>query len=172
MRYPFVQGWLDSLCGIYAIVNAESVVNNTSFDNSQYIFNDIILYLSKKKMLKSIILNGIDHKWMSKIIYDVVYDKFSIVQSNKRNFSSVSAWWKDSQEFLLGDENRAIILSLDGKEEHYTVIKQMTTKSLFLFDSGGYGGIKTIRRSSCKLKGYNKDDKYIIFPYQCWFLGN
>jgi len=166
-----VQGWLDSLCGIYSIVNAESVVNDTSFDNSQYIFNDIILYLSKKKMLKSIILNGIDHKWMSKIIYDVVYDRFSIVQTNKKNFSTVSMWWKDAHEFLLSDEKRAIILSLDGREEHYTVIKQMSSKSLFLFDSGSYGGIKTIRRSSCKLKGYTKDDKYIIFPYQCWYLG-
>ena len=45
---PFEQGGLDSLCGLYSIVNAERVVNNTSNDDSLVLFNDIIAYLNKK----------------------------------------------------------------------------------------------------------------------------
>ncbi len=171
MRQSFIQGYLDSLCGVYGIVNAEKIVNNTNSEESQLLFNLIISYLSKKRILKDIVINGINHKIMSNIMRDVVGNRIPFSYTNKR-FHNLSSWWSYSTEYLKQEKYRAIILSIGGKENHITVITGITKKRLILFDSGAYGGINSIRRSSCKLVGtYGKSDKYIIYPSQCWYLG-
>ena len=64
--------------------------------------------------------------------------------------------------------NRAVILSIGGLHDHLTVIQKMTDRMMVLFDSDG---LKTIRKSSCKIQGYAKPDKYVIYYSQCWYLG-
>ena len=39
---PFQQGGLDSLCGLYSIVNAERFINRSSDFETQQLFDDLI----------------------------------------------------------------------------------------------------------------------------------
>lgn len=165
----FVQGYLDSLCGLYSIVNAYKIINDATDKESASLFNEIIEYLNEKGTLKDIIIEGTDDRVITRIMADVVGYRIPWkMRLAKKEFKSLAHWWKFSRNFMEQKPNRAIILSLDGKTEHLTVINRITDRTLFLTDSSG---ISTIRRSMCKMKGYSEKDKYIIFPNECWYLG-
>ena len=51
---PFQQGGLDSLCGLYSIVNAERIINRSSDDETQQLFNDLVHFLSRRRLLRLI----------------------------------------------------------------------------------------------------------------------
>jgi len=169
MIESFTQGYLDSLCGIYSIVNADKLVNKPSFIESQTLFNRIIEYLSSKKILKDIVIKGSDHKVMKQVIKKVANDNFPLQITNKRGIINLIDWWSYSKLFLEEKENRAIILSLGGREYHLTVIEKMGNGIMYLRDSSSLKA--TIRKSSCEMIGYTENDKYIIYPSQCWYLG-
>lgn len=171
MKKAFLQGWLDCLCGVYSVVNAHRFLFNASEEQSQELYNNIIRYLSKKRMLKETIIEGMTHTWMGKILYDVVGDTIPIKIGNIKNVLTLAEWWQIATEHMTSGEKRVIILSIDGRSEHYTVVSGINEKALSLFDSSVLSPTKFIRKSACKLKGYKKDDKYVIFPSQCWFLG-
>ncbi len=171
MQYAFKQGFLDSLCGVYGIVNAEKIINGSNDERSQLIFNSIVEYLSKKRILKDVLIGGINHKIISNIMFDVIGDMVPYSVTNKR-FHTLKEWWSYSREYLHEKDHRVILLSIGGREDHITVATGMTDRGIKLFDSGAYGGIRSIRKSTCKLAGtYDGDDKYLLWPSQCWFLG-
>ena len=168
MKYPFMQGWLDSCCGIYSIVNANRIVNNVSYDESQPVFNEIIKNLHKRKILKDVILEGINHRNFSNLMNAVGANLFPLMEANKKGFLKLNDWWEYTKQFMEEKPNRAVILSIGGLHDHLTVIQKMTDRMMILFDSDG---LKTIRKSSCKIQGYSKPDKYVIYYSQCWYLG-
>lgn len=169
MEKVFYQGYLDSLCGIYSIVNANKIVNNPSDFESQALFNKIIGYLDKKKILKEILLEGTNQTLMRKLIKGLCHSNFPLMITDRKNFTHLDDWWVYSKEFIESGKNRAVILSLGGKLYHLSVIERMTDKMMYLKDSS-YGW-KTIKKSMCRLAGYPESDKYIIYPSQCWYVG-
>lgn len=169
MEQTLYQGYLDSLCGIYSILNADKIVNGTPEFGSQELFNDIIDYLDRRKILKETLLGGCDHKTLSKIIRTLENINFPLCKTNKRGIIKLNDWWKYSKEFLEGGQNRTIILSIGGRIYHLTVIERMTDRTIYLRDSSV--GWRTIKKSMCRMAGYPETDKYIIYPSQCWYLG-
>jgi hypothetical protein len=163
------QGYLDSLCGIYSIVNADRIVNKPSFNDSQVLFNRIIDYLHDEGILRSVIIEGVNQALMKNIIREVADDKFPLQITNKRGIIKLNDWWKFSREFLEEKGNRAIILSMGGKFNHLTTVYRMTQRRLFCMDSTD--GESTINKSFCRIVGYTETDKYIIYPSQCWYVG-
>ncbi|MCP4049268.1 MAG: hypothetical protein GY730_00990 [bacterium] len=73
---PFYQGALDSLCGVYNIINA--VKKTTKNIDSENLFAEIINHLDNKKNLSEIMLKGINRQTLSGIFNDVVGDKVKI----------------------------------------------------------------------------------------------
>ena len=55
---PFQQGGLDSLCGLYSIVNAERYINRSSDEETQQLFNDLIHYLLRRWQLSKQVPQG------------------------------------------------------------------------------------------------------------------
>ena len=168
MKYPFRQGWLDSLCGVYSIVNAHRLVNGVHYNECQPLFDEIVKYLHRKKILHKVMIEGINHKNFSSIMENVCQPIFPIMETNKRGFYNLDEWWDFSRCFLEEAPRRTIILSLGGSHDHLTNVEKITDKKLFLFDSDGFA---QIRKSSCRLYGYLKKDKYVIYHSQCWYLG-
>lgn len=167
-NFPIWQGFLDGMCGVYSIVNSYRIVKHASFDESQLLFNDIITHLSKKKKLKEVLLQGMLHKDMNDILRNVVKDRFIEYYKNyKWTDYALEAFWDFSKKFL-EEPNRAIILSVGGLAYHYTVVERMTDKSMFLRDSSG---MNRLSKYQCRLQGYDKPDKYIIYPNQSIFIG-
>ncbi len=167
MKQPFYQGYLDNTCGLYSLLNAYRIVNHATEEECQKKYVSIIRHLGKKKKLEEFMIGGINHSLMSSIIWDVMTDNFSAIDTDKKAFQGLSDWWLYSKEFLERYHNSTIILSLGGLVSHLTVINGMTDKTMFLSDSSG---VSRISKSKCKLMGYDKSDKFIIYSSQCWYL--
>lgn len=163
---PFNQGYLDSLCGVYSIVNADKIINKASPQESQGLFNNIISYLSKKRILKQVIIGGMIHRQFSGIMTNVVGNKIPLQITNKRGFINLDSWWEDAKEFISKPE-RALILSFEEEYGHLTAVYKITDKFMYLFDSSD--GDSKIHKNLCGIVG--EDGRYIIYPSQCWYLG-
>ena len=169
---PFQQGGLDSLCGLYSIINAERIVNHSSDEDTQQLFNDLIHYLSRRRLLSKFLIDGIIHKEMLVILDKVVGKKrIANVQIPWRGVTNpdLTTFWKSMQSFLDGSQGRSIILGLQGYHDHWTVIEKITNRSILLYDSAL---IKRLPRSSCTTVYATWQRKHLLLPAQTYFLSN
>jgi hypothetical protein len=168
---PFQQGGLDSLCGLYSIINAERIINNSSDEQAQRLFNDLIHYLSRKHLLANLLIGGVIHKQMLLILDQVIGDRIANVQIPWRGVPNpeLTIFWKSLQWFLDGTLGRAIILGLQGFHDHWTVIESITERSIFLYDSAL---IKRLPRSRCTTVYATWKRKHLLLPAQTYFLSN
>jgi hypothetical protein len=169
---PFQQGGLDSLCGLYSIINAERFINRSSDEETQQLFDDLIHYLSKRKLLSKFLIGGILHREMLGIL-DTVVGKRRIanIEIPWRGVTNpdLTTFWKSIQAFLDGTPGRAIILGLQGYHDHWTVIEKITSRSILLYDSAL---IKRLPRSSCTTVYATWQRKHVLLPAQTYFLSN
>ncbi|MCE9644622.1 MAG: hypothetical protein K8S20_01385 [Chloroflexi bacterium] len=169
---PFQQGGLDSLCGLYSIINAERFINHSSDEETQQLFNDLIHYLSRRGLLTKFLIGGIIHTEMLVILNKVVGKKrISNVSIPWRGVMNpdLTNFWKSMQRFLDGTPGRAIILGLQGYHDHWTVIDKITSRSIILYDSAL---IKRLPRSSCTTVYATWKRKHLLLPAQTYFLSN
>ncbi|CAG0978644.1 hypothetical protein ANAEL_01608 [Anaerolineales bacterium] len=169
---PFQQGGLDSLCGLYSIVNAERYINRSSDEETQQLFNDLIHYLSRRGLLSKFLIEGIMHKEMLVILDKVVGKKrISNVQIPWRGVTNpdLTSFWHSMQAFLDGTPGRAIILGLNGYHDHWTVIESITNRSIHLYDSAL---IKRLPRSACTTMYPVGKRQHVLLPAQTYFLSN
>ncbi len=169
---PFQQGGLDSLCGLYSIINAERIINRSSDDETQKIFDDLIHYLSRRGLLTKFLIGGIIHTEMLVILNKVVGKKrISNVEIPWRGVPNpdLTTFWKSMQNFLDGTPGRAIILGLDGYHDHWTVIESITTRTIILYDSAL---IKRLPRQYCTTAYDTWKRKHLLLPAQTYFLSN
>jgi hypothetical protein len=169
---PFQQGGLDSLCGLYSIINAERFINHSSDEETQQLFDDLIHYLARRKLLSKFLIGGIIHSEMLVILKKVVGNKrISNVQIRWRGMPNpdLTTFWKSMQNFLDGTPGRAIILGLQGYHDHWTVIEKITSRSILLYDSSL---IKRLPRSQCTTVYATWKRKHLLLPAQTYFLSN
>jgi hypothetical protein len=169
---PFQQGGLDSLCGLYSIINAERFINRSSDEETQQLFNDLIHYLSRRGLLTKFLIDGIIHTQMLLILDKVVgKQRISNVSVPWRGVPNpdLTTFWKSMQGFLDGSSGRAIILGLQGYHDHWTVIESITNRSINLYDSAR---IKRLPRSSCTTVYATWKRKHLLLPAQTYFLSN
>lgn len=170
---PYLQGSLDNLCGIYAIINAERIVNDSTKEEGQQLFYEIVRYLSRKRILANTVTCGINHHWFEQIMLRVVGDRVKRI-TTRPSLEPLKSWWKFANKFL-EEPNRAIILSFGGKDDHLTVTSRMTARTIYITDStaDGYKPWRVVfRRRDCTTLGEVSDwTKIVIYPYQCWYLG-
>ena len=169
---PFQQGGLDSLCGLYSIVNAERFINHSSDEETQQLFDDLIHFLSRRGLLGKLLIGGVIHTQMLLILDKVVgKERISNVQIPWRGVPNpdLDAFWKSMQDFLDGTPGRAIILGLQGFHDHWTVIETITNRSIMLYDSAL---IKRLPRSTCTTVYATDKRKHLLLPAQTYFLSN
>ena len=169
---PFQQGGLDSLCGLYSIINAERFVNHSTDEESQQLFNSLIHYLARHGLLSKFLIDGINHTEMLVILKRVVGKKrISNVQIPFRGIPNpdLTTFWKSMQRFLDGTPGRAIILGLQGYHDHWTVIEKITNRSILLYDSSL---IKRLPRDRCTTVYATGQRKHLLLPAQTYYLSN
>jgi hypothetical protein len=169
---PFQQGGLDSLCGLNSIINAERIINRSSDEDAQQLFNDLIHFLSRRGLLPRLLIEGIIHTQMLLILEKVVgklrISRVGIPWRGVPNPDLTTFWWS-MQSFLDGTPGRAIILGLQGYHDHWTVIESITDRSIFLYDSSE---IKRLPRSRCTTVYATWKRKHLLLPAQTYFLSN
>jgi hypothetical protein len=169
---PFQQGGLDSLCGLYSIINAERIINRSPDEDAQQLFDDLIHFLSRRRLLPRLLIEGIIHIQMLLILDKVVgKQRISGVEIPWRGVHNpdLTSFWKSMQAFLDGTPGRAIILGLQGYHDHWTVIESITDRSIFLYDSSE---IKRLPRSRCTTVYATWKRKHLLLPAQTYFLSN
>ena len=168
---PFQQGGLDSLCGLYSIVNAERIINRSSDEQAQQLFDDIIHFLSRKRLLAKLLIGGVLHTQMLLILNEVVGERIPIVSNPWRGVPNpdLTTFWRSMQDFLDGTPGRAIILGLQGYHDHWTVIEIIASRSILLYDSSM---IKRLPRSRCTTVYATWKRKHLLLPAQTYFLSN
>lgn len=169
---PFQQGGLDSLCGLYSIINAERFINHSTDEETQRLFDDLIHYLSRRRLLTKFLIGGIIHTEMLVILNKVVGKKRILnVEIPWRGVQNpdLTKFWKSMRHFLDGTPGRAIILGLQGYHDHWTVIENITSRSIILYDSAL---IKRLPRSSCTTVYATWKRKHLLLPAQTYFLSN
>lgn len=169
---PFQQGGLDSLCGLYSVINAERFINHSSDWETQQLFDDLIHFLSRRKLLSKLLIGGIIHTEMLLILEKVVgKQRISSVKIPWRGVPNpdLTTFWKYMQWFLDGTPGRSIILGLKGYHDHWTVIESITNRSIRLYDSAR---INRLPRSSCTTVYATWKRKHLLLPAQTYFLSN
>ena len=169
---PFQQGGLDSLCGLYSIINAERIINRSSDEETQQLFDGLIHFLSRRGLLSKLLIGGIIHTQMLTILDKVVgKQRISNVEIPFRGVPNpdLTTFWKSMQSFLDGTPGRAIILGLQGYHDHWTVIESITSRSILLYDSSK---IKRLPRPYCTTVYTTNKRKHLLFPAQTYFLSN
>lgn len=171
----FEQGGLDSLCGIYSLVNAERMINLTSREDSQELFSSIVNYLDKEDLLAKILTEGMYLKHIKMLLDNVIGNR---IPYPKLRFAGVpnpdlNTFWQEITNFLNGDSNlktsqkRAVILSMSGVHDHWTIIKSITEKQIQLFDSIG---LHHLNRINCTTAESNGKRIHVLYPAQTYFL--
>ena len=169
---PFQQGGLDSLCGLYSIINAERIINRSPDEETQQLFDDLIHFLSRRGLLKKLLTGGIIHTEMLLILDKVVgKQRISNVEVTWRGVPNpdLTTFWNSMRSFLDGTPGRAIILGLQGYHDHWTVIENITKRSILLYDSSK---IKRLPRSRCTTVYATWKRKHLLLPAQTYFLSN
>jgi hypothetical protein len=168
---PFQQGGLDSLCGLYSIVNAERFINRSSDEDVQRLFNDVIHYLSRRGLLGDLLIGGVIHTQMLQILKKVVGRRIPNIDIPWRGVPNpdLTTFWRSMQEFLDGRPGRSIILGLNGFHDHWTVIETITNRSIMLYDSAS---IQRLPRSTCTTVYATGRRKHLLLPAQTYFLSN
>ena len=164
---PFQQGGLDSLCGLYSIVNAERIINGSSADQAQELFDTMVHFLSRRRLLTRILLDGVIHSHMLLVLEKVVNGRIPQIEIPWRSQPTpeLDPFWESMRAFLDGTPGRAIILGLNGFHDHWTVIERISRWSIFLYDSGGIGRLP---RNECTTASERRMHR--LKPAQSYFV--
>ena len=169
---PHEQGALSSLCGIYSIVNAMRIVRGLNNEESKELFSQIISYLEENKKLSVSLTSGISITVMGSIFKDIVGEKIDrAIPFQKQTDVGISEFWTEMTRFLHAKrtkgEKRAILLSLGGLHDHWTIVRKISSKRIWLFDSIG---LRNLDRSKCTTRKASSSRRHLIYPTQTYFL--
>ena len=138
---PYAQGELDSLCGLYSIINAIRLVFYTvapvSAAKSHKLFETGIEYLRQNDSLDPALVNGINiRRW--KLLAALLAEqastaKWSIVVDATKRRASSRAIMRCIEDGIANGS--AALIHLGRRHQHYSVIAGVTPHSILLFDS-------------------------------------
>lgn len=169
---PDQQGNLDSLCGIYAVINAMNLVYPMRRQDRVLLFKHLITTLRRDEYVVMALLSGTYKRHMNIMLAAAAGHMFRqqkapvTVRTLFRSCKGVSMemYFKKLEEFLK-QKNCAVIINLMGRLNHWSCVREITKTSLLLEDSYGY---HYVRKSTCFLDEYSYQKGHLIIPTQTW----
>ena len=157
-RSPLQQGNLDSLCGVYAIINAiRCVCPKVSNGHAHWLFELLNRTLAKQNPSHakngSMAYRGLNRRELRRLIevarenlafkFGIRFRVERLPRRGKRRWRLAELWSLLDGQISLGG---VAVLGLGGCHSHWSVAIQVTPKQLRLFDSDR---LRTIRRQRC-----------------------
>jgi hypothetical protein len=166
---PYQQGYLDGFCGVYSIVNAARIIKGWNEDQCLELYEKILIYLTKNKTLIPSLLYGIDVNLIGSLFRYVVKDTLQRQMPFKRRKKvPTDEFWNYMMEYMSNGNKRVILLCLEGKHHHWTLVKDITDKRIRLFDSNS---LQTLNRMRCTTSTViTKTRLHRIVPTMTYFL--
>ncbi len=161
-RRPYRQGDLDSLCGVYSVVNAvRALCTEVDTETAEHLFD-----LLMQKLLRTTgnhttaVTWGIGRLMLRSLLDEAttyMLDDFDIqlkarrLPKTLRHRGSRDQLWQALAEVV--SPSCVAILGLAGKHSHWTVASTVTPLSIRLFDSGR---LKSLPRARCTIRATSK----------------
>jgi len=170
---PYKQGYLDSLCGIYSIVNATRLImRNMREEEAEKLFIKCMRHVAKRKSMGKVTTDGITATDLWNILQKCVLTNYSIniERPFHRNGNiSTKDYLRELREYLEAGGKRSVIISVQCGVwwDHWTVIRSITAKQISFFDSAMMKRINTAR---CIVNKLNKNKPYLFTPEMTFFL--
>jgi hypothetical protein len=127
-------------------------------------------YLDEKKQLSSILIEGMLLRNIREILADVIGDLIPYQKLPFAGFANpdLDVFWNEMKSFLDGSPKRAVLLSMSGVYDHWTVVNQITEKQLQLLDSYS---LHLLNRTNCTTGEARRPRHHVFYPAQTYFLG-
>lgn len=149
---PYRQGHMDSLCGVYAVVNAIKVAAEPSSLHGhqfEHIFDVATRVLHERDVLHDVLKEGMGVRLIRHMLKAVQEDSEELATFNmcfERVFPPQSApklptILKQLRRRLKQGQT-AVIIRIKGKKNHWTVVQYVTERTLYLCDSEGMSRIQ------------------------------
>jgi len=171
-----IQGNLDGLCGLYAVVNAvrHMAPKRVAGERERELFHRLIAVLAEEDRLLDVICEGMTVEPLGRLVDEA--SRF-LEETQKRGLArklqfrlgaaSLEEFWDATAAHLDEYGPGSVILLLGGKHDHWTCIGRMTEAMMTLIDSDG---IKGIKRSSCTVAEAKSGRHHQLVAHQTYFL--
>lgn len=169
------QGDLDSLCGVYSVVNAFSILLNLDKKGRESLFKHLIAVLEDEERTVGAITGGTT-KWEIELLVLAAIDYSMIIHNKKVGllhlFKSgkgvtIETFWTKLEAFFKTHETCSVIVGMVGRYDHWTCVKKMTPKTMIVDDSVG---VRHIRKSKCKMDKNYVENLFNFTATQTWGL--
>jgi len=175
---PLQQGDLDRLCGLYAIINAIRLALYPQYKlgrrQLRILFDEGIAFLSRTRSLKAAASSGMYEAHWSKLCQHLLTTagnlagvELHMMRYPARSLSSTTVALKALKHHL--KHGRPVLLALEGRLNHWTVVVRFSDKRLSLFDSDGH---RWILNSSVGVRACDHKAAYRIFARGIIALGS
>lgn len=170
--FPYIQGYLDGLCGVYSLINAMRIVLNLSPEKSAELFKRIIKCMEQRRKISSFVVNGLCPVDVQYALKTVIEPQYPITWKRpylRRRNLQISRYWRELREFFSEDDHRAVIMTIHvEKYNHWSVVQGVTEKQLRFFDSAALA--KRVNRSRCAIRRSTAKRPYAFEPGTMFFL--
>jgi len=170
MAKPYQQGDLDGLCGVYALVNAvDYLCGPLSRRKAIQLFEQILTHLEAKAPLASRCTNGIVINEIAGILKTVICQHYPIQRYkpfHRQPWVNKSRYIKTLREFLQ-QPNTIVLLALEGYHSHWTLVHQITDKTLMTYDSSE---IHYVLINNCSMISDKVEKGHWLIPAQTYLL--
>ncbi len=171
-----IQGNLDGLCGVYAVVNAIRNLAPTRLNSEEEreLFRQLIVKLGEERRLEDALCNGMTVQPLGRLI-----DSASeFLQTNRGHRLSrqlafrqapegLKLFWETTSAHLDDNGPGSVILGLGGMYDHWTCIGTMSESSITLIDSDG---IRRLNRKNCAISEAKGSRHHVLWSTQTYLL--
>ncbi|MCA1288642.1 hypothetical protein [Salipiger bermudensis] len=171
-----IQGNLDGLCGVYAVVNSVRHITPTRLDGDEEreLFRQLIAKLGEERRLEDALCSGMTIQPLGRLV-----DAASDFLGTRRGYrlrrqlafrrapDGLQHFWKTTSTHLDEHGSGSVILGLGGKYDHWTCIGTMSESSITLIDSDG---IRRLNRKNCTISDVKGSRHHVLWPTQTYLL--
>lgn len=170
---PFCQGHLDPLCGVYAMINALRLLTRPGDGLDLEFWEALFCYaLARADRMFGVrrMLDDGTPQWLSRALLPVVVRRFETgtrIEVRVLTLPELAEGqlqedhWDLLQRELDGQPAAALVL-LGGAFHHWTVVRTVTTGTIWLFDSDGLKSI--VRAEIAPSYRQRGERRYVVSP--------
>lgn len=172
-----LQGSLDGLCGVYAIINSLILMEAMRSDFAPEVFEALCKKIDKKaQRLFKVLVGGMEVRELGRLVDEAFGFVFKNggprltreIAFNQKDIPLAEAWDRIHDHVRLNGPGSAII-SLGGIHNHWTCVRAVSEGEIRLQDSDG---LRTLKRSNCTTSANSGRRGHTIWPNQIYLLTN
>jgi hypothetical protein len=170
MSKPFQQGQLDGLCGVYAMVNAVSILcGPLTTRQAQALFSKILQFLETRGSLASYCSQGIVLNDIAAILNQVICQQYPITRFKPFHHQPRvdKRQYLQALDAFLQQPDGVIFTGINGTYNHWTLIHRITDKTLHTYDSDQ---LHYLLLSSCSMSYETVLKRHWLLPTHTYLL--